>query len=169
MISYSLSYRKVTVKNSAGQMVVAYKAYATARALEHMSSEEFLGHTARQQSSLYTKSDYRAIMSQISSGIIDKVADGYKVPLPGFGYCYPSLSACSVENAEDFVPSRDIKKVSVGWSRSVPFANFKDSDHTVTYRHILTETDESSAIQANNIGLNSFTLHSTPSKTAAFE
>lgn len=169
MISYSLSYRKVTVKNSDGQMVVAYKAYATARALEHMSSDEFLDHTARQLTSLYTKADYRAIMAQISEGLIDKVADGYKVPLPGFGYCYPSLSACSVDNAEDFVPSRDIKKVSVGWSRSYPFANFKESGHTVTFRHVLTQVNEAYAIQADSIGLNSFTLHSTASKTAAFE
>ena len=169
MISYSLSYRKVTVKNSAGQMVVAYKAYATARAQEKMTSEKFLDHTAQQINSLYTKSDYRTILGQMAQGIADKVADGYKVPIPGFGFCYPSMSAFAVDNAEDFKPQQHVKKVSVGWTKAAEFADFKNSKWDVTYKQVLTDVNESSAIQANNIGLNSFTLHSTASKTAAFE
>lgn len=169
MITFSLSYRKVTVKNSAGQSVVAYKAYATARAQEKMDSETFLDHTARQVSSMYTRADARAILSQLAQGIADKVADGYKVPIPGLGYCYPSLSAFAVDSAEDFKPAQHVKKVSVGWTKAAEFADFKNSNWDVTYKQILTDVNENSAIQANNTGQNSFTLHSTPSKEAAFE
>lgn len=169
MINYSLSYRKVTVKNSAGQSVVAYKAYATARSQSTMNSEEFLDHQARKLTSLYTKADYRAILSQICMGIVDRCSDGVKVNTGEFGSFYPTISANAVENAEDFKPTVDIKKVYVNWSKGNRFKNFNNNTVKPQYRHILTEVNEASAVQANNIGLSSFTLHSTASKTAAFE
>lgn len=97
MINYSLSYRKVTVKNSAGQSVVAYKAYATARSQSTMNSEEFLDHQARKLTSLYTKADYRAILSQICMGIVDRCSDGVKVNTGEFGSFYPSIGKCRGE------------------------------------------------------------------------
>ena len=102
-------------------------------------------------------------------GIVDRCSDGVKVNTGEFGSFYPSISANAVENAEDFKPTVDIKKVYVNWSKGNRFKNFNNNTVKPQYRHILTEVNEASAVQANNIGLSSFTLHSTASKTAAFE
>lgn len=78
MIRYSLSYRKVTVKNSSGEMVVAYKAYATINTTANMTQRQFLDHLENAHNTVYSRSDLTAMLWQLAMGAIDIVKDGYK-------------------------------------------------------------------------------------------
>ena len=168
MIYYSLNYRKVTKKNSSGDMVVAYLAYATAQSQEKWSEDKFLSHLESKHNSVYAKSDYRAMIAQIAQGIEDRCADGYKCKMGEFGDFYPSLSAIGVENVEDFSTSSTIRNVHVNWSKGRIFANFDNGPVRPQYQEVLTDCDEQNALQANRAGSDSMVLHTTASKEAAF-
>lgn len=168
MINFSLNYRKVTVKNSSGDMVVAYKAYATAQATGKLTCDEFLEHQENKHNSVYSKSDYRAMIHQICLGIVDRCSDGVKVQVGNFGAFYPSISANGVTDPSLFFPSSDIKKVYVNWAKNRRFANFDNNKEKPAYNKVLTKVDEANAVQANNAGSDSMVLHTTASKEAAF-
>lgn len=168
MIKYSLNYRKVTVKNAQGESVVVYKAYATAQSEVKMSEDEFLTHQSSKRDSMYSRADYRAILSQIIAGIIDRCGDGYKVPVGDFGFMYPSISSPGVTSSEDFNPATDIKNVHVNWSKSKVFADFRNGKEQPQYKNVLVKVDEENAIQANNAGSSLVSLHSSAAKEAAF-
>lgn len=168
MINYSLNYRKVTVKNSAGESVIAYKAYATAQMLRKLSWDQFLDHVESKHNSVYSKADYRAMFNQISMGILDRCADGFKVVAGGLGSFYPSLSAIAQTDASQFTPKSDIRKVYVNWSKPRSLSNFDNNSSKPTFGKKLTRVNEANAIQANNVGNEIMVLHTTASKEAAF-
>ena len=168
MINYSLNYRKVTVKNSAGELVVAYKAYATAQITRNVNCDEFFDHLESKHNSVYSKSDYRAMIHQLCLGIIDRCSDGVKVQVGNFGAFYPSISASGVTDPSQFYPSSDIKKVYVNWAKNRRFANFDNNKTKPTYGKKLTRVNEANAVQANNVGNEIMVLHTTASKEAAF-
>ena len=168
MIYYSLSYRKVTVKNANGESVIAYKAYATAQSQAKMSCDEFLLHQSNKHTSVYSRADYRAILSQVCQGIVDRCSDGVRVQVGEFGAFYPTIKSSGVTNSEDFNPAYDIKKVYVNWAKGKRFKNFANNTQKPEYKKVLVRVDEANVVQANNAGSGLVSIHSSAAKEAAF-
>ena len=84
-----------------------------------MSCDEFLLHQSNKHTSVYSRADYRAILSQVCQGIVDRCSDGVRVQVGEFGAFYPTIKSSGVTNSEDFNPAYDIKDrvfTKYGWN-----------------------------------------------------
>ena len=150
MIHYSISLRSCTVQNPAGYKEKRDMWFATAQSQGTMSLGSFAEYLTVSNSH-YQASQVTALVGIIAEQLKFQARQSRRVALGELGTFGPALSSEGVMNAEDFSPSRDIKKVYLAWDRSSRFSALRDARFTIVATRAIADAGRKAVKKASNI------------------
>lgn len=127
MINYSLVKRYAKVGDETSTLLT----YGTAQTVKTLSLYDFARHIA-EHGSVYGRSDVQAILTMAVDCLREMLLSGYKVNLGDLGDFSVSLRSKGVEDANNYNPAMQVKKIRVIWTPGNLFRNLaEDAEYTL--------------------------------------
>ena len=163
-INYSLSYRSVKVADldengqkqyaDNGELIkkTVQKAYATARIVGTLSLDAFTKDIAAHGA--YSRADILSIIIILEENIRKMILLGQRVELGDLGVFFPAISSTGCLDANEFTPTKHIKKAYAGWTRVGEMKKLQN----ISYNLVPSLSVQQGLNKANKSGSASFTV-----------